>query len=105
MIISASVAVVLRFGTIDWVLEGGGLSETEGELSEVEDRSSGTDGAETSETDKEESSEPRDCCLGGSHVSSVIVGNEEETSSSEPRDCCLGGSHVSSVIVGNEEET
>jgi hypothetical protein len=96
MIISISVVVTLRFGTIDWVLGGSGLSETGGESSEVKDRSSGTGGAETSETDKEELSEPRDYCLGGLCASSVIVVNEEETSLSAGRDCNRSGEIVTS---------
>src|SRR5580692_2877516 len=100
MIISASVAVALRFGTIDWVLGGGGSPETRGESSEIEDRSSRTDRAETSETDEEESSEPGDCCLGGSRVPSVIVTNEEETSSSAGRDCNRSGEIVTSRYPG-----
>ena len=100
MIISASVAVALRFGTIDWVLGGGGSSEIGGESSEIEDRLSGTGRAETSETDEEESSEPGDCCLGGSCVSAVIVANEEETSSSAGRDCNRSGEMVTSRYPG-----
>jgi hypothetical protein len=31
------IAMMLRFGTIDWVLEGGELTETKGESSEMEE--------------------------------------------------------------------
>jgi hypothetical protein len=82
---SASVALIFRFGTIDWVLGGGKSSEIEGGSSVTEGRLFETGGDEISEADEEESSVSRDYYSGGSCISLIVV-IKEETSSSAGRD-------------------
>jgi len=87
MIILALVVVALRFRTINWVLGGGRSSKTGGGSSRTEGRLFGRGEVGTFEADGEESSWSRDHCLSGSHISSVIVTNKEETSSSAGKNC------------------
>jgi hypothetical protein len=86
MIRSASVAMMLRFGTINWVLGGRELTETRGGLSEIEGRLSGTGRDMALEIDKEELLKSGDYPLGILRIPSVIVANKEETLLSASRD-------------------
>jgi hypothetical protein len=61
IIISASVAVALKFGTINWVLRSGRSSKIERESSKTKGRLLRTDRVKISEIDKEESSGSGDC--------------------------------------------
>jgi hypothetical protein len=87
MIILASVAVALRFETIDWVLGDSRSSETGGELSETKGRLLRMNGVEISKIDKEESSRSRDCLSGILRISFIIVTNKEETLLFASRNC------------------
>ena len=92
---SASVAVTFRFGTIDWVLGEGELSEIGEGSSETEGRLFETGEDETSEADEKESPASGDCCSGGSCILLIVV-IEEEILSSAGRDCIRSREMVTS---------